>query len=48
MMPTSRAVDLDVTLEDLVSLEPETPKQVVEYLLETEKPVSSTEYANLI
>jgi hypothetical protein len=36
------------TVDEYVTLEPVTPVKVVEYLLETEKPISSTEYANLV
>jgi hypothetical protein len=47
-LPTSEPVVMTPTLEESVVVEPETPVKVVEYLLETEKPISSTEYANLI
>lgn len=47
-IPMSDQVAMPPTMDEFVTLEPVTPVQVVEYLLETEKPISSTEYANLV
>lgn len=47
-VPISDQVAMPPTVDEYVTLEPVTPVKVVEYLLETEKPISSTEYANLV
>lgn len=48
MIPDAKPITIEDTIEQTIYLEPSTPKAVVEYLLETEKPISNTEYANLI